>query len=56
LAGVDGGLAAPRAALGFCASGTQTEQDFEKGEADGTAEALTVLGAIAARLAPKLAE
>ena len=30
----------------------QTEQDFEKGEADGTAEALTVLGAIAARLAP----
>ena len=29
----------------------QTGQDFEKGEADGTAEALAVLGSIAARLA-----
>ena len=28
----------------------QTEHDFEKGEADGTAAALAVLAAIAARL------
>jgi uridine phosphorylase len=32
----------------------RTEQDFEKGEADGTAEALEVLAAIVARLAPHL--
>jgi len=30
----------------------QGGQDFEKGEADGTADALAVLGAIAAGLAP----
>ena len=30
----------------------QTEQDFEKGEADGTADALAVLGAIVAGFAP----
>jgi hypothetical protein len=32
----------------------QTGQDFEKGEADGTAEALSVLGSIVARLATDL--
>jgi hypothetical protein len=31
----------------------QGGQDFEKGEADGTADALAVLGAIAAGLAPQ---
>ena len=34
----------------------QAEWDFEKGEADGTAEALVVLSAIAARCAPPPAE
>lgn len=34
----------------------QTGQDFEKGDADGTAEALAVLGSIVARLATDLTE
>jgi hypothetical protein len=30
----------------------QAAQDFEKGEADGTADALAVLGAVVRQLAP----
>jgi hypothetical protein len=32
----------------------QIEQDFEKGELDGTADALALLGAIASRAAERL--